>query len=85
MARRRPKTSPSEDFVGVVALLPWWACLGAALLSYLVLSALAKPVAMTGIQPDQVPQAMFRVVYRGLAMVGQFVVPILCLAPRRSR
>ena len=80
MARRRPKTSPIEDFVNVVAFLPWWACLGAAVLSYLFLSALAKPVAVAGFQPNQVPQLMVRAMYQGLATVGQFLVPILCLA-----
>ena len=76
---RRPKTSPIEDFVSVVALLPWWACVGAALLSYLVLAAMAKPVVLTGIQPGQLAPVMTHAVIQGLAMVGQFVVPILCL------
>lgn len=80
MARRRPKTSPIEDFVGLVALLPWWACIGAALVSYLVLSAMARPVALTGIQPGQMAPVMTHALIQGLAMVGQFVVPILCLA-----
>lgn len=77
---RRPKTSPLEDFVGLVALMPWWACVGAALLSYLVLSAMARPVVLTGIQPNQVGQVVTHAIFQGLAMVGQFVVPILCLA-----
>src|SRR3982750_1020056 len=77
---RRPKTSPLEDFVGLVALMPWWACVGAALLSYLVLSAMARPVVMTGIQPNQIGQAVTTAMFQGLAMIGQFVVPILCLA-----
>ena len=80
MAKRRPKTSPIEDFVSVVALLPWWACVGAALLSYLVLAGLAKPVVLTGIQPGQMAPVMTHALIQGLAMVGQFVVPILCLA-----
>ena len=77
---RRPKTSPLEDFVSLVAFLPWWACLGAALLSYLVLAAMARPVVVAGIQPGQLAPAMTHAVIQGLAMVGQFVVPILCLA-----
>ena len=32
------------------------ACIGAALLSYLVLSAMARPVFLTGIQPNQIGQ-----------------------------
>jgi restriction system protein len=69
-----------EDFVGLVALMPWWACVGLAVLSYLILSALARPVVLTGIQPSQLGQVMTRTMFQGLATVGQFVVPILCLA-----
>ena len=68
-----------EDFVGLVALMPWWACVGLAALSYLILSAMARPVVVTGIQPSQIGQLMTRTMFQGLAMVGQFVVPILCL------
>ena len=80
MARRRPKTSPIEDFVSLVALMPWWACVGAAWLSYLVLGAMAKPVALTGLQAGQVGPAITHAMFQTMAMVGQFVVPILCLA-----
>jgi len=80
MARRRPKTSPIEDFVSLVALMPWWACVGAALLSYLILGAMAKPVALTGLQAGQVGPAITHAMFQTMAMVGQFVVPILCLA-----
>ena len=76
---RRPKTSPIEDFVTVVALLPWWACLGAAVLSYLALAAMAKPVVLTGIQSGPLAPAMTHAVIQGLATIGQFLVPILCL------
>ncbi len=68
-----------EDFVGLVALMPWWACVGLAALSYLILSAMARPVVVTGIQTSQIGQLMTRTMFQGLAMVGQFVVPILCL------
>ena len=77
---RRPKTSPIEGFVSLVAFLPWWACLGAALLGYVVLAAMARPVVLTGIQPGQIAPVMTHAVIQGLATVGQFVVPILCLA-----
>ena len=76
---RRSKTSPLEDFVGLVALMPWWVCIGMALLSYLVLSSMARPVAVTGFQPSQMAQLVTRSMVQGLAMVGQLVVPIVCL------
>ena len=79
MARRRSKTSPLEDLVSLVALLPWWGCLGVGLLSYLGLHRLAQPVVIAGIQPDQVADFMTRTMFQGLAMAGQFVVPLACL------
>ena len=41
---------------------------------------MAKPVVMTGIQPGQVGQVVTRAMFQTFAMIGQFVVPILCLA-----
>ena len=77
MARRK-KTSPLEDLIEVLSLLPWWVCVVLGLISYLALHALARPVAMTGIRPDQIGQAMTQAVWKGLANVGQYLVPIVC-------
>ena len=80
MARRR-KTSPLEDLTSVLALLPWWVCLGLAVASYFILHALAAPATLVGsFRPDQMPSFMFRTMFKGLAMAGQFIVPIICLA-----
>ena len=77
---RRPKTSPFEDLISVLALLPWWICLGLAVASYLVLHALAAPAALAGsFQPDHMPSFMFRTLFKGLAKAGQFIVPTACL------
>ena len=79
MVRRR-KTSPFEDLTSVLALLPWWVCLGLGVASYFVLHALAAPAAPgASLTPDQVPALMFTSLFKGLAMAGQFVVPIVCL------
>ena len=79
MPRRRAKTSPIEDFVALVALMPWWACVALALVSYLVLHGLAQPVVPASIDPHHLEQLVTRSLITGLAMVGQFVVPIACL------
>jgi len=42
MARRR-KSSPLEDLIDVLALLPWWACVGLAVVWYVILHWLARP------------------------------------------
>jgi len=79
MPRRRAKTSPIEDFVALVALMPWWACVALALVSYLVLHGLAQPVVPSNIDPHHLEQLVTRSLITGLAMAGQFVVPIACL------
>ena len=51
-----------------------------ALVSYLVLGALGRPMAPTGVQPGQMAPVVTRMMFQGLAAVGQFVLPILSLA-----
>ena len=38
---RRGKTSPAEDLIDIVAMLPWWVGVMLALLSYLLLHSVA--------------------------------------------
>ena len=75
MARRR-KTNLLEDLVTVFALLPWWMCLALAVLSYFVLHSLAAQPGPLSLTPDQEPRAIFGSVFKALAMVGQFLVPL---------
>ena len=42
----------------MLALLPWWACVMLALLSYAILSSLAKPVPLVAVQPGQIQQLL---------------------------
>jgi restriction system protein len=61
-----------------VALLPWWAGIGLAALSYAVLHAIAsRPVAVA--QPGQIAAVATAGLLRGLAYAGQYVVPIICV------
>lgn len=78
MARRR-RTGPADDFMSVVALLPWWACIALAVVSYLVLHRLAQPVAVAPLPPGQLPGAIIRSAMVGVANAAQYFVPILCL------
>lgn len=80
--RRRKKTSPAEDILELVALLPWWGGVALALASYLVLHALAAPdpiQALQAVQPGHVAGFAIRALWKGLANAGQYVVPLLCL------
>jgi restriction system protein len=78
MARRK-KTSPFEDLIDLVAMLPWWARVALAVVSYLVLSALARPVAVTGVHPGDIAHVATQAIWKAFAYAGQFIVPLACL------
>lgn len=81
MAARHKKTSPLEDIMDLVALLPWWAGLGLAVVFYLVLSPLAASFSQPApVKPGQIGAMVQGALLGGLAMVGQYVVPMVCLA-----
>ncbi len=52
MARRR-KSSPAEDLMDLVARLSWWAGVGLALVSYLLLHGVASQPVVAAIEPGQ--------------------------------
>lgn len=78
MARRK-KSSPAEDLIELVAMLPWWVGVALAVLSYLLLHPLAASPLTVPTQPGQgtvVTQAL----WKGLASAGQYILPIIFLA-----
>jgi restriction system protein len=78
MARRK-KTSPAEDFMDLVALLPWWAGVGLAVVAYLALHGFAtQPPPNLG-KSGQLGLPLAQTMLRALAMVGQYLIPLLCL------
>ena len=79
MARRK-KTSPAEDMIDLVALLPWYMGVVLAVAGYLVLHRAAIAPMTASLKPGDVGAAMTGAVWRGLAGVGQYVLPGICLA-----
>ena len=79
MARKK-KTSPLEDMMNLVALMPWWGGVAIAVIGYLVLHRLASPVQPIVLKPAQVGQVMIQAYVTGLATAGQYIVPLLSLA-----
>ena len=79
MSRRR-KSSPFEDVISLLALLPWWVSLLLAVISYFVLHVLAtsKPQVVT--QTSPFGTAVAHSVYVGFAILAQYLIPILCVA-----
>ena len=82
MARRK-KSSPLEDVLDLLAMLPWWVCLVLAAVSYFLLHRLAVPIQAADIQGQGGAMAgamIQKAVIHGLANAGQYIVPLLCIA-----
>lgn len=79
MARRK-KTSPAEDLMDVVAMLPWWAGVGLALVSYLLLRGVASQPVVAATPTGQVGAMLTQTLWKTFATVGQYVLPIICVA-----
>ncbi|KQP22814.1 restriction endonuclease [Pseudorhodoferax sp. Leaf267] len=78
MGRRR-KSSTADDLMDLVALLPWWAGVGLAGLSYWLLHGVATrplPVVQTG---RQISEALPSMLWQGFANGGQYLIPFICL------
>ena len=69
MARRK-KSSPLEDVLDLLAMLPWWVCMVLAAVSYFLLHRLAAPIQASDIQGQ------------GGAMVGAMIQNALDMAKR---
>ena len=78
MARRT--SGVAEDLTDLVAMLPWWIGVLLALFSYLMLHAyVGQPVAAV---PPSGPLGaiLFQTFWKTLASVGQYLLPLICLA-----
>lgn len=78
MARRR-RNSAADDWVDLVALMPWWAGLGLAVVSFLVLRSLAN-MPLPSVVPGQGASHLVTAsIWRGMALAGQYIVPLVCV------
>jgi len=79
MARRK-KTSPIEDVMDLVSMLPWWAGVALAIISYLLLHAVASQPVVAETQVGQMGAMVTQTLWKTFASVGQYALPIICLA-----
>lgn len=79
MARRK-KSSFVEDVVDLTAMLPWYVGVAVAALTYFFLHNVAIAPVPTVTKPADMSGVMIGAVWRGLANLAQYVVPLLCLA-----
>jgi restriction system protein len=76
---RKKKNSPAEDFIEVIALVPWWIGLIIGVVSYFILHALAASPVVVVPTAQGVGGGLYGIFARAIAQVGQYVVPLLCL------
>ena len=76
---KRSKSGPADGVMDLVARLPWLAGVLLAMVSYLVLQAIAnQPVTISG-NPSLISASITSALWKGLASAGQYVLPLLCL------
>jgi restriction system protein len=73
----RKRSSPAEDVMDLVALMPWWVGIVLAFTSYVFLHRIAVAPTVTGGVPGS--DFMARILVAGLATGGQYLLPVLCL------
>lgn len=78
MARRK-KSSTADDLLELVAMLPWWAGVLLALVSYFVLHNIASQPVVAPTQPGQMGAMVTQSIWKSLATAGQYLVPFICL------
>ncbi|MGE0098430.1 MAG: restriction endonuclease [Hydrogenophaga sp.] len=78
MARRK-KTSTADELLELVAMLPWWAGVLLALVSYFVLHSIASQPVVAPTQSGQMGGMVTQSIWKALATVGQYFVPFICL------
>jgi restriction system protein len=79
MARRK-KSSFADDVIDLTAMLSWYVGVAAAALTYLFLHSVAAAPVPTVTKAADMSGVMIGAVWRGLANLAQYVVPLLCLA-----
>lgn len=76
MARKR-KSSPVDGFIEITSKLPWWAALTLAVVSFFLLHAYVSQSVVASLTPGNVTDLVVPSILKGLATVGQYVLPLL--------
>jgi restriction system protein len=75
---RRNRDSLADDLIGLMARLPWWVGVVLAFISYFGLHGLAETPSPT-LQPGQLGAFAVSGLWRALAMIGQYALPLVFL------
>jgi restriction system protein len=78
MARKK-KSSPAEDVIELVAMMPWWAGCVLAVVFYVMLHRVASHEVTTSLGPGQAVDFATQSIWKAMATFGQYLLPFLCL------
>lgn len=77
---RKKQSTAAENFINIVALLPWWLGVALAIVCYVFLHAMASTqVPMLAGQGGQLGQFAVATFKKTLASIGQYLLPGVCL------
>ncbi len=75
----RKKTSGAEDFMDLVARLPWWGGVLMAMVTYLIFHTLAGQKVVASSNPAEIGSVVIKTVVTSVSGILQYVAPLLCL------
>lgn len=76
---RRSKRGAADDLLDLTAMLPWWAGVGLAMVSYIWLHAVAQRPLPPVMQAGKVADMLSVALMQGLATGGQYLLPFIFL------
>lgn len=74
---RRRRSQAGQEIIQLLARIPWWVSVLAAVFSYLVLHSIASSPMPKTATPGQMSDLIFGSIFRGLALAGQYFVPLV--------
>lgn len=76
---RRSRKGLADDLFDIAVRLPWWAGVGIAVASYLILHAIASTSAPTAVGTEDIGRVASHGLFRTLAGICQYIVPLIFL------
>ena len=76
---RKNNQSWVEDLIEMISLFPWWVGLILATVLYIWLHSIAEAPLVIINQPGQINTSVIPGIQKGLVLVGQYALPLICI------
>jgi len=76
---RKKDEHPLNVLLEIVSMLPWWAGVILAAVSFMILHAIAGAPVTVGTGTNQIASSMIGGLIKAFAFAGQFIIPTICL------